>query len=445
MKILQYTLGLPPYRRGGLPRYSTDLSLELSKDNEVTLLYPGEMPIFDSNKLNFKIEKSKYPFKVVEMINPLPVSLGLGINKADPYMKPRDKKNIIIFLKKVSPEVIHIHTLMGLPIEFLEVAKSLKIRIVYTTHDFYGLCPKTLKENPLKLLRNRQCTYDCMLCKNGPSLHKIKIMQSHQYMWLKNTSLISSLRKQKKDQILSSSNYGKVSDEESKSRYDLRMYYLRMFSLIDYFHYNSTVSKLYIQNFLPNACGKVINITHDGLKDNRKHGFNFKGNKIKFGYIGPYDDKKGFFELCKVLTEIRKYHNNFEVHFYGDVITKPIFSKDWIINHGVLPSDQMYRAYKNIDVLIVPSLWHETFGFSVLEALSYGDICLVSENVGAKDLINQECIFKSERDLSNILQKICIAPEHMMKTEFLKIRQKELPLSFKDHVKKIYKKIYCVK
>ena len=443
MKILEYTLGLPPYRRGGLTRYSVDLSKALSKDNKVILLYPGKMPLLSSSKLHFHDRKTKYCFRVIEMENPLPVSLGLGIDASTPYMEKRDKKDIVSFFKKEKPDIIHVHTLMGLPIEFLEVAKNLHIRIVYTTHDFYGLCPKMLKDNPLKMLKNRKCTYDCMLCKKGPSFRKIQIMQSHQYMWLKNTSLLSVLRKHTKDQISSFSNDEKVSNEESKSRYDLRMYYLQMFNLIDYFHYNSTVSKLYIQSFLPNARGEVINITHNGLKDNRKHSSNFKDNKIKFGYIGPYDDKKGFFELCKVLTEIRTHHRNFEVHFYGDILTKPIFSKDWVVNHGVPPSDQMYRAYKNIDVLVVPSLWHETFGFSVLEALSYGDICLVSENVGAKDLVDQEYIFKSESDLSNILEKICVAPKRMMKSEFLKIKQKELPLSFEKHVQKIYRDIYC--
>ena len=35
----------------------------------------------------------------------------------------------------------------------------------------------------------------------------------------------------------------------------------------------------------------------------------------------------------------------------------------------------------------MPSVWYETFGFTVLEALSYGVPVIVSENVGAKDLL----------------------------------------------------------
>ena len=39
------------------------------------------------------------------------------------------------------------------------------------------------------------------------------------------------------------------------------------------------------------------------------------------------------------------------------------------------------------DVLVTPSEWEETFGFTVLEGLSYGIPVIVSNKVGAKDLI----------------------------------------------------------
>ena len=67
MKILQYTLGLPPYRRGGLTRYSVDLSETLSEHNRVTVLYPGKMPLWSSPKLHFCERKTRYHFRVIEM------------------------------------------------------------------------------------------------------------------------------------------------------------------------------------------------------------------------------------------------------------------------------------------------------------------------------------------------------------------------------------------
>jgi len=42
-----------------------------------------------------------------------------------------------------------------------------------------------------------------------------------------------------------------------------------------------------------------------------------------------------------------------------------------------------------MDVLAVPSSWMETFGMVVLEALSCGVPVIVTEKVGAKDIINR--------------------------------------------------------
>lgn len=42
-------------------------------------------------------------------------------------------------------------------------------------------------------------------------------------------------------------------------------------------------------------------------------------------------------------------------------------------------------------MLVAPSIWYETFGYTVLEALSYGVPVIVSEHVGAKDIIPDGC------------------------------------------------------
>ena len=66
MKIIEYTLGLPPYRRGGLPRYSLDLATELAKDNDVYLLYPGQM-MPNAKTLKFVEVPTNFNFITYEM------------------------------------------------------------------------------------------------------------------------------------------------------------------------------------------------------------------------------------------------------------------------------------------------------------------------------------------------------------------------------------------
>ena len=46
MKILHYSLGFPPYRRGGLTKYCIDLMVTKRKlGHDVAMLWPGDMGI----------------------------------------------------------------------------------------------------------------------------------------------------------------------------------------------------------------------------------------------------------------------------------------------------------------------------------------------------------------------------------------------------------------
>lgn len=49
--------------------------------------------------------------------------------------------------------------------------------------------------------------------------------------------------------------------------------------------------------------------------------------------------------------------------------------------------DELEKIFDETDVLVCPSIWYETFGYTVLEALSYGVPVIVSGAVGAKDII----------------------------------------------------------
>lgn len=48
---------------------------------------------------------------------------------------------------------------------------------------------------------------------------------------------------------------------------------------------------------------------------------------------------------------------------------------------------ELETIFENTDVLVVPSVWYETFGYTVLEALSYGVPVIMSDTVGAKDIL----------------------------------------------------------
>lgn len=435
MKIIEYTLGLPPYRRGGLPRYSTDLSLELSKEDEVFLMYPGSINPF-SYKVKVMLKKKNYPFKVIELRNALPVSLGLGIdnNNIDKFTAKRNIVEVKKIIDDIGPNVVHFHTLMGIPMEVLEYLHRQKIKTIFTTHDFYGLCPKMLSIEPIKALTNSNCTDDCMLCKNGPSYAKLIIMQSHIYERLKENKLVKIVRKNKKKQ-LTSKKVSNSSTEKVLQKLELRRYYLKMYSLIDEFHFNSSVAQKYFMRFLPEVNGKVVPITHSNLNDNRNRKY-LKHNNLVIGYVGPYDHKKGFFRMSRIANKI----TNVTIKFYGDIVNDSIFNRKNVKNYGVVSQNTLTQAYKDMDVLVVPSLWHETFGFVVLEALLQGTPCLVSDTVGSKDLLPKEWVFKNDKELISKLE--ILKKSKVLKEEREKVRKLKLDYEIDQHAQNIKRIFY---
>lgn len=53
------------------------------------------------------------------------------------------------------------------------------------------------------------------------------------------------------------------------------------------------------------------------------------------------------------------------------------------------------KSNMGIDIVILPSLWAETFGFNALEALMYGKTVFASAYVGMKDLLPEEYNFSN--------------------------------------------------
>lgn len=90
----------------------------------------------------------------------------------------------------------------------------------------------------------------------------------------------------------------------------------------------------------------------------------------------------------------------------------------------------------------MPSLWHETFGFVALEGISRGIPVLVSDHVGAKDMLSQEFIFVAdEASLEEKLAVLCADPK-LIDDLRQKLKQFEIPTSFSKHVAQLVDEFY---
>lgn len=413
MKILHYSLGIPPYRTGGLTKYSFDLmKLQVKLNHEVNLLYPGHFSIFNFNKIRIVTNSDKCGIKIYELVNPLPVSLLGGISKPKSFQKSADIKVYLNFLKEISPDIIHVHTLMGLHKEFLTAAKELGIKIVYTSHDYFGFCPKVnLIDYEDMICEDSDGGEKCGRCNlNSYSMKLIFLMQTKTYRNIKESRAVKALRNYKKTRLAKGNelfkkdkynghrdkdrkqNVSKDSTEISKNKIndyvELRKYYIEMFKMIDFFHFNSSISQHEYKRFL-NLKGEVISISHSDIKDNRIIKSYDNHSPLKITYLGPISVYKGFYLLKDSLDKlIKEGVINWKLKVYGNSGGEVLdYNKKFIDFNGRYSHKDLKDILVNTDVLIVPSMWKETFGYVALEAYSYGIPIIITDNVGFKDVI----------------------------------------------------------
>lgn len=144
MQILHYILGFPPMRSGGLTKYAIDLmQAEKQLGHCVYAVYPGNPSLFCS-KNSICNDGEKCGVSSYKIQNALLLPLLHGIKKVQPFIAQKDDALDVfrVFFKNNHFDVLHVHTLMGLPVSFLLAAKEYGVRIVYTSHDYFGLCPR---------------------------------------------------------------------------------------------------------------------------------------------------------------------------------------------------------------------------------------------------------------------------------------------------------------
>lgn len=394
LRVLHYMLGIPPVRGGGLIRYATDLmKAEREQGLQVMLLIPGCMPHdSDNKKVKVKAARPYEGIETFEIYNPLPVPMLNGILDITRYTRKCDGSLYLRFLKSTAPDLIHVHSLMGLHKEFLEQAKALHIPIVFTTHDYFGLCPAVNLVYAGHVCNDKEWKH-CELCsQNAKSLKRIRLEQSRLYRfyagnkWLPgimNSDLLGdsfqSIRTEKVPKLADDTSFQPRMDYS-----DLKNYYYAMFALVDFFHFNSSIAKrCYEERLGRELPGKILHITHMGIKDMRKR--RKYGKILRIGFLGPWSEAKGFFTLLEAVS--RLYEAGFtelELHIYSNLGKR---EEVFIKNHQKYDIGELPSVMDEFDVLAVPSIWLETFGFVALEALSYGVPAIISENVGAKDLL----------------------------------------------------------
>ncbi|ARR45725.1 hypothetical protein CAY59_16010 [Vibrio campbellii] len=253
--------------------------------------------------------------------------------------------------KEIRPDIINFNNLYGFSPSVLLVGRILKIKTILTLRDYYGLCVKSSLYH--KGCQNEQGS----LCKKISILKKILFNACVDYVVANSKKTLS---------IFKQSGY-----------------------------------------FLDGIESKHIYNGFDLSRSIREKDFswNSENEKINIGYFGKICPDKGF----EVFYEAAK---KIDANFYvaGEWAIDSISPNDMPDNFKYLGFVSPQEMFNKIDVLVVPSLWHDPLPRTVFEAMSFGIPVVGSDRGGIPEAIanNSGWVYEAENfeQLRNILVSI---------------------------------------
>ncbi|AUM13747.1 glycosyltransferase family 4 protein [Ketobacter alkanivorans] len=270
-------------------------------------------------------------------------------------------KFFINILNQETPDVVHTNNLGGVSIGIWRAAHLMSIPIVHTLRGYYLLCAKGTM-----LSHGKTCDKRCFKCR-----------------------LLTQRRKffsNKINTVVGNSNF--ILNTHLRSKY-----------------FDQATQKLVIYSAF-----------------NRTPAFSRRSadSHVVFGFIGRLHPSKGLSQLLDTLTQLDS--SRYSVLIAGDGDSKyvetlkhSVIDKKHISFSGWISPEEFFP---NIDVLIVPSLWHDPLPRVVYESYNYGKPVIGSNRGGIPESIDEGqtgWIYDPDnpKQLLSILDRILENPESL--------------------------------
>lgn len=248
-------------------------------------------------------------------------------------------------LRAVCPELVHIHCIQGMGLGLLQTCRSAKIPYVITMHDAWWICPR-------QFMMDKDEHY-CEQKHVKPEICRARCDLSDAKLYSRRLQMREAVKRAE-----------------------------AIFAPSEFY-------AAFARRNFPRDAHK-INVNRNGIHSS--HGLRAprKAGPVRFGYLGGKAYHKGYFFLAETLRSLGR--TDFEV-LLVDVHTA--FGKGAMTGSenrhlwqdmrvSILPfmqHDAMDSVYAQLDVLLFPSLWDESFGLTVREAI-VRDIFVVAADCG---------------------------------------------------------------
>lgn len=329
---------------GGAAKVAIQSAIALSEQDYNVYFFAACAPIFES------LKNSKVKIKCLEIDDINHGSKLLSIKNG--IWNKKVEKEFSTFLERFSSEdtVIHIHGwTKALTSAVVKVSRDKGFKVIITLHDYFTLCPNGGFYNYKKeeICTKAPMSISCRLCNCDKRSYPQKqwrilrqIVQDKNVRFNKNISFISISQK------------------------------------------NEDVVKQYVKSKVFYRVDNPVKLSNCHIEDCSKSNI--------FLYVGRLSEEKGIDLFCRAITELKK-DNDIEGVVVGNGVLLEQLKKEYplISFEGWKSSDEVQNYLQKARVFVLPSKWYEGAPLSIIEAMSAGLPCLVSDCTSATELITQ--------------------------------------------------------
>jgi len=408
MKIVQVAHSFPPYSSTGTEVYTYNLSQALAQKHKIFIFHR----INNSDIKEYELRRSIFDNFTVFTVNN---TFRLYDSFEATYKNETVGIKFGAALDEIKPDIIHIQNLLYLGAEIIEEAKKRKIPVVFTLNDYWLLCPQgQLLRNNINICSGKN-SIECISCVR----YQLDLKQHSfsAYHFLKKNAP-GFLFRFLKEFYLKTCKFCFSSGRRKIVLIDRRKDYLRhIYSKVDLF---ISPSQFLGEKFIESGFSKdKIAFSSYGFDlDRFKDGCKTPSSKLRFGFIGNIMPAKGIHVLIKAFNAIK--NNAVELKIYGESISyksmvfnykqrlKRIIRNKNIKFMGGFDNREAEEVFKNIDVLVMPSIWYENLPLVIQEAFITGTPVVASSIGGIPELITDGVngfLFKAG-DAAGLVEKI---------------------------------------
>jgi glycosyltransferase involved in cell wall biosynthesis len=386
MRILQVIHGFPPHNVAGSEVYTYTVSRELAKVHEVHVFHR----IDDPQRGEYELQHATYDGLEVWTINN---TFKYCHSFEQTYRNDAIGKRFGHLLAALRPDVVHFGHVLNLSTTLVAEAKMRGIPVIFTLHDFWLFCPLgQLLKHDLSLCDGPEES-ECARC-SAPQL-AIRPILRRAFEGLRQSvprfQASTRLRRFLRKVYHRYARFVFSIQREGRAPIRARTQHVsEMCAQVDLF---VAPSQFLLEKFVEFGIPRSKIVHEDngfdrGLVADVAHK---PSSRLRFGYTGTFIPSKGVHVLLEAFHALEapdvelRLHGRFTGLPYGHedypVRLKALSQRENVVWCGEYEHAEIGRVLSEIDVLVVPSIWHENSPLTIHEAFLAG-VPVMTANIG---------------------------------------------------------------